>query len=102
MLAEKITVTTTPTSIKDLIDTARGSSSNVPAKCVGIELRYDITESAVVSIADPNSVNSAIILDAANETLVRTRFRQFDIVQVLLSCSANTVEVHVIVEQELV
>lgn len=102
MLSEQITVTTTPTSIYDLLVAARSSAANIPKKCIGIKLRYLAAENATVSLSDANSVAGAVILAAQTEALVNVSFKQFNIDLALLSCSAGTVNVHLVVEQALV
>ncbi|MCK5605974.1 hypothetical protein KAR91_29015 [Candidatus Pacearchaeota archaeon] len=102
MLSEQITVTTTPTSIQQLIATARGTYLTViPAKSVGIMLRYGIGETAIVSLSDEGSNTGAVVLDKANENLISTTLSQFSIEKALLSCNTGTVIVHIIVNQTL-
>jgi len=100
MLSEQITVTTTPITIAELLNTARGETV-AATKIVGIMLRYDITETAVVTLSDENSVAGAVVLDAATEQLYSSSFRQFDTTKALLSCDTGTVVVHLIAEQVL-
>ena len=102
MLSEQITVTTTPTTIKSLLETARSISAGefMPTKCVGIMLRYDVTETAVVTMTDEGSVAGAVILDVATESVSSVSFKQFDISKVLLAASVSVV-VHLIVEQNI-
>ncbi len=102
MLSEQITVTTTPTSIYDLLVAARGSSDKLPKKCIGIKLRYLAAETATITLSDANSDTGAIILAAQTESLVNVTFKQFNIELALLSCSADTVVLHLVVEQALV
>ncbi len=102
MLSEQITITTTATSIFDLLATARGSEDNLPKKCIGVMLRYSASETAVVTLADANSVVGAEVLDAASEAFVSVSFKQFNLELALLSCDAGTVVVHLVVEQALV
>ena len=102
MLSEQITVTTTPTSIYDLLVAARGSSDKLPKKCIGIKLRYLAAETATITLSDANSDTGAIILAAQTESLVNVTFKQFNIDLALLSCSAGTVVLHLVVEQALV
>lgn len=102
MLSEQITVTTTPTTIYNLIVTARGSAANLPKKCIGIKLRYLAAETATVTLSDSNSVAGAIVLAAQTESLVNVTFKQFNIELALLSCSSGTVVVHLVVEQALI
>lgn len=100
MVSEQITVMTTPTPIIDLISTAR-SGTTIPAKCIGIMLRYAIAETATVTLADDNSGTGAIVLDAS-EKVYSTVFKQIKLDTALLSCSTGTVTVHIIVEQDWV
>lgn len=98
MISEQITVTDTPTSIKALIETAR-SGASVPAKASGVMLRYDVDETAVVSLTDAGSSTGAVVLDANTESLFSTAFSATNIEQILLATASGTVTVHVIVEQ---
>ena len=102
MLSEQITVTSTPTSIYDLLVTARGSSAKIPKKCIGIKLRYLAAETATIILADPNSVAGSVVLAAQTESLVNVSLKQFSIDLALLSTSAGNVNVHLVVEQTLV
>jgi len=100
MISEQLEITTTPTTIAALLNTARSATVNA-TKIVGIMLRYDITETAVVTLSDADSVAGAVVLDAATEQLYSTSFRQFDTQKALLSCDTGTVVVHLIAEQVL-
>ncbi len=102
MLSEQITVTATPTSIYDLLVTARGSSANIPKKCIGIKLRYLAAETATIILSDPNSASGAVVLAAQTESLVNVSLKQFSIDLALLSTSSGNVNVHLVVEQALV
>ncbi len=102
MLSEQITVTTTPTSIYNLLVAARGSSDKLPKKCIGIKLRYLAAESATITLSDANSDTGAIILAAQTESLVNVTFKQFNIELALLHSSSGDVTVHLVVEQALV
>jgi hypothetical protein len=102
MLSEQITVTATPTSIYDLLVTARGSAANIPKKCIGIKLRCLAAETATISLSDANSGSGAIVLAANTESLVNVTFKQFNIDLALLTCSSGTMNVHLVVEQALV
>ena len=106
MLSEQITVTTTPTSIIDLIATARSTTaSTLPSKCIGIMLRYAASNTATVSLTDategskPGSDTGAVVLDSAGENLVATTLSQFAIDKAYLHCSTGTVTVNIIITQ---
>lgn len=102
MLSEQITVTTTKTSIYDLLVTARGSSDKLPKKCIGIKLRYLAAETATITLSDPNSNTGAIVLAAQTESLVNVSLKQFNIELAFLKSSSGDVNVHLVVEQALV
>lgn len=104
MLSEQIEVTTEPTSIQQLIATARGgvALADIPEKCTGIMLRYSVAETKVVTLSEAGSTNGAIVLDKDTEDLVAVTLDQFNISQPLLSCDSGTVTVHVIVNQRLI
>lgn len=108
MLSEQITVTTTPTSILDLIALARGvEGEDIASNCTGIDFRYSRDDTAIVSISDgvnhknPGSSTGAVILDNVNEDMIGTSFDQFNIEKALISCDTGTVIVHIIVTQHL-
>ncbi len=105
MLSEQITVTTTATSIFELLVAARGAttpSNPIPTKCTGIKLRYDSAESNTVTLSDSNSSTGAVVLDASGESLVNVSFAQFSLTKALLKSSSGNVTVHLVVEQNLV
>ena len=106
MLSEQITVTTEPTSIRQLIATARGVAvGKIQIKCTGIMVRYGNIETAVVTLTDTvaggGSNTGAVVLDADNEDLLSTSWSDFGINKSLLNCDSGTVDVHVIVTQNL-
>jgi hypothetical protein len=106
MLSEQITVTTTPTSIRQLIATARGTAvANIPRDCTGIQLRYASSETAIVTLTDTDhgggSNTGAVVLDAANQSLLSASFEQYEIQNTLLNCNAGTVTVHVVITRTL-
>ena len=98
MIVERVTVTTTPTSIKALIDTARGVL-NTPAKCISISLKYNALETKVVKMSDAKTANAVTILDNVTEGIPDCSFDNFDISQVLLNTTATTIGVDVIISQ---
>lgn len=102
MISEQITVTTTLTSVRQLIATARSVNiDTIPNKCIGIMLRYDRAETKIVTMSDANSVTGVVILDALTEILLSTSIKQFNSGLVLLSCNSGTVTVHILIEQDL-
>lgn len=102
MLSEQILVTTNATSIYALLVTARQSPDKIPKKCIGIKLRYLSTESATITLSDPNSNTGAVVLHANTESLVNVSFKQFNLELALLKSSSGSVTVHLVVEQALV
>lgn len=102
MVVERVEITTTPTSIKALIDTARGSDSNVPAKCKRIVLKYLPSETAVVSLSDGSTVNSVIVLDNVTEGIGDSSFDDFVIDRVFLRTDTGTVNIDIIISQNRV
>ena len=102
MIADQVTVSVTPTSIKALLEAVSNRSGNVPDKCVGIMLRYAKAETAVVSLSDAgNTTGGVVVLDAATEVLIVTSLKQFNSSSTYLYCDSGTVTVHVILEQAL-
>lgn len=106
MIAEQVTVTTTPTSIQSLIATARSTTAgNIPVKSAGIMLKYASSETATVTLTDvtegnkPGSANGVVVLDAAGESLLSTTYSQISIDKAYLNCSTGTVAVDIIVLQ---
>ena len=106
MLSEQITVTTTATSIRALIASARGVEADViPKKAIGTMMRYDPGETAIVSLSDGaaggGSAAGAIILDDAIDLLSTSIGDMVPIDKALLSCNTGTVVVHIIIAQAL-
>ena len=103
MISEQLTVTTTPTSIRQLIANARNVAvGTIANKCVGIMLRYARAETAMITLSDAKSASGAVILDAATDILLATTFRQFNNSLALLSSSSGSITVHMIIEQTLI
>jgi hypothetical protein len=108
MLAEQISVTMTPTSVRQLIATARSTDlENIPDKCTGIMWRIAKTSDKIVTLSDgkaggkPASAVGAVILDPANEDLMATSLTQFSTGKSLVSVDSGTVLVYVVVTQKL-
>jgi hypothetical protein len=111
MLSEQITVTTTPTSIRELIFNKRVAADptitidNIPKRCTGFMLRYNKAETTVVRLTDPDagggSAGGAIVLQAQTEELVAFSATQFGLDKALLSANTGTVTVNVVVNQQL-
>ncbi len=102
MLSEQIEVTTTPTSIRQLIATARGVGiDDIPNNGSGIQLRYGSLETELITLTDPDhgggSVTGAIVLDARNEGVTNCNLEQSTIHSSFLNCDSGTVIVHVII-----
>lgn len=108
MLAETVSVTSTPTSIRELIATARDTDTeNIPKKCVGLMFKYPKLSTAIISLTDkaylprPASATGVTVLDAANEDLVASSMTAFDTVQPLLSSDvAGPINVQIVVLQK--
>lgn len=102
MIAEKITVTATLTSLQDLINTARIADEVhhdvALTKCSRIKLKYDADETASIKIAETGTVTPVAVLDAANG-LYMASIEAFDFSQISLQTSTGSVDVEVIVEQ---
>jgi hypothetical protein len=96
MITEQITVTTTFTSIKDLIETARSATLG-NSKCVGVKLTY--TDTVEITMKDTESIVPITILDGTN-SIVFAEFITIDFDKVLLKAASGTVAVNVIVEQD--
>ncbi len=100
MRVERITVTTTPTSIKALMDAQRTSDkARIPKKCKNILLKYDVAEALPIYLTDSETTNQVKILDNATENIRSASFDDWDISLMLLSVTTGTVEVDVIVSQ---
>ena len=70
MKVERITVTTTPTSIKDLMDTQRAATkARVPSKARNITLKYDVAETVPVYVSDAETTNQVKVLDNLTENI---------------------------------
>lgn len=108
MLAETVSVTSTPTTIRQLIATARSVDlENIPNFCVGIMFKYPKLSTAIISLTDasygarPASVTGVTVLDASNEDLVASSMEAFDITQPLLKSDvAGPISVEIIVLQK--
>ena len=108
MLAETVAVTSTPTTIRQLIATARGVAlETIPQFCVGIMFKYPKLSTAIITLTDaaygdrPASATGVTVLDAANEDLVASSMDAFDIVQPLLKASvAGPINVEIVVLQK--
>lgn len=98
MIAEVITVTTTPTSIAALIATARSLAAIAVTKCSQVKLKCAVDAAITVSIKEAGSVAGVVILDAPNGQF-STEIAMFDFSQALLSSASGTVAVQVLVEQ---
>jgi len=103
MLAELITVTSSPKSIYHLLKVARDVGNDViPHKCTGIKLRYKTTETESITLTDKDSAVGAEVLCAAIESLVSVSFKCFDLKLVHLNSESGSVGVDIIVEQDRV
>ncbi len=102
MIVEKVTVTTTPTTLKALIETARGSG--VTSKATDMTIRYNEDETALVYMSDPNTsaANRALVLDAQTEEIVQFTAPIFNLEKVLLNTNSGTVEVDLIISQKVI
>jgi hypothetical protein len=106
MLSEQITVTTTPTSIRQLIATARSADiADIPRECAGIQMRYSSLETELITLTEVDhgggSNTGAVILDMPNERITSCSFEQFEIENSLLNCDSGTVIVHVVIPRVL-
>ncbi len=99
MRVERVTVTTTPTSIKSLMEAIRPNKADVPAKCTVITFKYNTAEAAVVQISDVDTTNKVTILDNVTENLRAATFEDFDISLILLSTVSGTVGVDIVISQ---
>lgn len=100
MLSEQITVTTTATSIRQLIADARSVELDaVPKACVGVLLRYDSGDTEVVSLSDGGSVAGAVVL-AGGESLFSMSWTQVYLDKAFLIAAASPIVVHIVVEQD--
>lgn len=108
MLAETVAVTSTPTTIRQLIATARSCAVEaIPEKCVGLMFKYPKLSTAIISLTDaeylprPASATGVTVLDAANEDLVASSMTAFNTIQPLLSASvAGPISVEIVVLQK--
>lgn len=111
MISERITITTDPITIQQLIATARSVAAadidQIPKKCTGIMLKYVlISDTKVVTLADPaenhggGSAQGVSVLDRTNG-LISSSFSQFGIDKALLSVPATTLDVDIVITQSL-
>ena len=101
MLAETITVTTTPTTIKDLIADKRSSENNLPSLCRGVILVCKLSETAVITMKDAHSHSGVPVLDVVGNNRISVSFEQFNIEDVFLQTDTGTADIGIIVEQSL-
>lgn len=102
MLVEKITVTTSPTSVYDLIKTARPTKSQgVSSKCKTITFKYAAAETKVVLLSDADTTTPITLLDNAMENIRAASIDDFSITEALLSVAADTVLVDIIISESL-
>ncbi|MCP4612096.1 MAG: hypothetical protein GY845_25645 [Planctomycetes bacterium] len=96
MIAEQITITTTFTSVKDLIESNRiGTLGNT--KCVGIKLTY--ADTIVITMKEEGTVIPVTILDGTN-SITSAEFKTIDFDKVLLKTASSTADVNLVVEQD--
>lgn len=98
MKVERVTVTTTPTSIQALVQAQRASGT-IPKKCGNVLLKYDVAESEPIYLTDAETTNQVKVLDNIVENMRSASFDDWDISLVLLSVDTGTVEVDVIISQ---
>ena len=98
MIIETLTVTTTPTSVAALLDTARSTSRSKNGRITGYNFRVAITETEPVLVEEADTVAAVTLLDPANDQPFAS-FTDFDINQCLLSVGTGTVDVQVIISQ---
>jgi hypothetical protein len=98
MISEVITVTTTPTSIAQLVATAR--SKTLGDQCKGVRgdlhLHYPVATSTTIDVYDANTVSPAHLLHGTAESINVSQIRDVDITEMKLAVSASTVDVRVI------
>lgn len=101
MIIERVTVTTIPTSIKNLIDAAR-PESDVPKKCSEITFKYNAAETDIVQISDADTTTKVTILDNVTEKIRACSFENFGIDLVLLSSVTGDIDIDIVISQRLV
>jgi len=95
MIAEKITVTTTPTTIHSLICQARGEAlGNDNIKSV----MFRTSGSAAVLMEEKNTNTAVTMLDPANDQPF-IAYEDFNLTNIKLSVASATAEVEVIASQ---
>ena len=98
MIIETLTVTTTPTSIADLLDTARGTTRAKNGRVSGFNFRVDIAETEPVLIEEADTDTAVTLLDPANGQTFGS-WTDIDMRQSLLSVASGTVDVGMIASQ---
>jgi len=100
-MIEVLTVTTTPTSLRDLIETARSITlpDLVSVRQLIMKVAQDVTD--IVYLEDPDTVTPVRALDPAeSEWSVAFPVRKLD--DVILSSGAGDVEVEIIIGQSTI
>jgi len=95
MIIETITVTTTPTSLKALIETARGTTLLLKS-CQGIIIRND--SGVIILGSDPETDTPITLLDPAVPQNFESHIAT-NIGRTLLSVGAGTAVVGVVISQ---
>lgn len=102
MIVEQITVTTTPTSVRELLVTARPNlpeGHSVPEKGKTITLKYAEAETKVVLLSDENTTTPITALDNVTEGIRSVSIDDFSLTEALLSVASDTVAVDVIISE---
>lgn len=102
MIIETLTVTTTPTSLLDLLNTARSTVATKSPKISSVLFRIDTGSLKVVSAEDVNTVESVIILDPGNTIQPQpfASYEGFNLEESLISVDSGTVAVGMIASQD--
>jgi hypothetical protein len=98
MIIEILTVTTTPTTISDLLETARGGARTKNGRVEGFNFRVDVSETVAVLIEESDTSAAVTLLDPANGQTFAA-WTDIDMDQSLLSAASGTVDVGMIASQ---
>lgn len=98
MIIETLTVTTTPTSIASLLDTARGGVRTKNGRVEGFSFRVGIAETEPLLIEETDTDTAVVLLDPENGQTFAS-WTDIDMAQSLLSVTTGTVDVGMIASQ---
>ena len=98
MIIENITVTATPTTIAQLVATARSATLGTQMKGIvgDLTVRYDLATSTVIWAEEVESVAPVELLHGDTEGIRLVTLEDIDLTKILLSVSTGTQVIEII------